>query len=88
MTQAVLEKIDVQPAERNFFGIYKIVSAASLIGGMILMIAGLALWAVKDIEQIKLHNVDTFLIVAAFVLFAAGSHFLDAIDRKILEKRK
>ena len=88
MTPAVLEKIEVRLDERNSFGVYKMLSAAVLIGGMILMTAGLTLWIVKDIEQAKLHNIDTFLIIAAFVLFTAGSHLLDLIDRKILENRK
>ncbi len=71
-------------AKKPFF----IGAIGGIVSGFILMLTGLILSAISFFNRMNFQGWDVILIVAAFVFFAAGAHFLDSIDREKKSKKK
>jgi cytochrome c biogenesis protein CcdA len=58
------------------------------VGGFILAVSELILSVITFFSRIKFNRLEVILIVAAFVFFAAGAHFMDLIEKEKKAKIK
>jgi cytochrome c biogenesis protein CcdA len=63
-------------------------AVGGFVGGLILAFSGLILSLITFFSRIKFNRLELILIVAAFVFFATGAHFMDLIEKEKKAKMK
>ncbi len=81
MLEAVVENENNKANDKNSGGFVNFVGAiGGITSGLILLLTGLFLSAISFFTRINFYGWEVILLVAAFVLLAIGSHYLDKMD--------
>lgn len=66
--------------DRKILSVKSTPAVIGLTGGFLLMLTGLAVWAISSFTVTPLHSLDLILLISAFVFLGFGAHFLDKAD--------
>lgn len=81
MHKAIMENAGFRFEKKEKSGSLKSAGAAAgVLGGLILMLAGMILSAISYFEQRHFNGLEVFLLVGAFVFLGTGTHLLDLMD--------
>jgi uncharacterized membrane protein len=67
---------------RKSLSVKSVLALIGLIGGFLLMAAGVTLWAVFSFTGTLLYGLDVVLLILAFIFLGVGAHFLDKADEE------
>lgn len=57
-------------------------AVGGIVGGLLFLLAGLALSLIADFEAVDFHGADVASICGAFVFLTVGAHSFDLIDKR------
>ena len=78
----------VKDVDRKVYKFFMFVgSFGGLLGGMLLLLAGLFLSTEIFVTKINFHGLEVVLLVLAFFFLSIGAHCLDLMDKESKAKR-